>query len=130
MVWMPKFLKAVIFSHKPFDRRKYPRTSPFKEIECSLIYEEMGQKKEIPLYVMNVSRVGMLVSTDEVKIYPATPAQIKFKPASRPEPVLIAAHIVRTYRRKKLRYYYSGLEFNDSEDKNVASLLDLISKAK
>jgi len=130
MIWMPKFIRSVFYSHKPFDRRRYSRSSPYRELECSLLYEETGEKKEIPLLVMNVSKVGMLVSTNEVKIYPETPVRIKFKPASQPEPALITAQIVRTFRRKGIRFYYSGVEFEDANDKNVGLLLDLVSKAK
>lgn len=128
MVWMPFFLKRILYSHKPFDRRMHPRSFPKQEIECSCIRDEFGQKVESPLVIINVSRAGMLVSTNEAKIYPHTPIQVKFKAPSLAEPILVDAEIVRTYRRKDMRFYYSGLKFTDRNDKNVQLLLDTLLK--
>jgi hypothetical protein len=70
------------------------------------------------------------VCTDEKKVYTGTKAQVKLKSSAGREPLFINAEIVRTYRRKSMPFYYSGLEFEDQNEKNIQLLLDLLSEIK
>ena len=109
-----------------FNRRKGDRFTSFCSIECMCIYKESGRQIECSPYIKDISKGGLLLMTNENKIYPDTQVEIRVKLPNRQEAVSVQGKIVRTYRRETGVWYYSGVEFQNKKDKNIQLLLDFV----
>jgi hypothetical protein len=121
---IPRFLRRYFFNIKPFDRRRHERFPSAKEIDCICSYDNFGQKTEVALLVMNVSKGGLLACTDQIKIYPGKEVEIKFKPHDSGSSFCVKAKVVRTLRRRDQQIYYSGFKFLDSNQKDIQAFIN------
>jgi len=126
MKLIPRPLRKAVFGLKPFDRRKHPRLKPDKEIPCFCVYEDSNQRLEFPVEIMNISKGGSLIITSEYKVYPGTKVELKFKPPLQQEFSIIKGKILRTFRPRHQYIYYSGIKFDEGNEKNIQLLIDSV----
>lgn len=115
----------LFYRFRPFNRRRAPRFEPYRLIECTCVYLSDGQRQESLSEIVNVSRVGLLLVTNEKKIYPKTEVEIHI---DLPFGKIILLHgvIVWTQRKHSQSWYYSGVELHDSEKKGIDELIHFV----
>ena len=114
---------------RPFNRRRYIRLEPRQVIKCVSIYMDAGLPVECPSEIINVSRIGLLLMTNENKIYPRTEVKIKLRLPVYLEEISISGVVVRTFRRHLQSWYHSGVKVKRS-DPGIKLLVDFASGKK
>lgn len=125
---MQKKFIQFIRKFSPFNRRQHPRFETNRSIKIVCIYAQSGQKLDYSAEIVNISKAGILIMTNENKIYPKTEVEFRFQLPSRKEPISIHGRVLRTYRRHMQNCYYSGVEFKNKEEEGVGLLLDFVLK--
>ncbi|MDD2689944.1 MAG: PilZ domain-containing protein [Candidatus Omnitrophica bacterium] len=113
----------------PLNRRRYPRLEPRQVIKCVCAYMDRGLPVECPAEIIDVSRGGLLLMTNENKIYPHTELKIKFRLPIYLEELSISGVVVRTFRRHLQSWYHSGIKVKKS-DPGIKLLVDFASGKK
>ena len=126
---MKRKVERFIRRLKPFDRRRFPRIKTHPPVQCIVRYLEKDEKKEGTVYINDVSRGGLLLSSND-KIYPQTQVMVLVQLPSRPQPLSIQGEVLRTYRRGLDDWYYSGVKFTRPQEEDVLLLLDFVAQLR
>lgn len=123
---MTRGLMRLLRRFGPFNRRRYPRIEPHQMIKCTCIYADSGHPVECPSEILDVSRIGLLLMTNENKIYPHTEVEVRLQLPSHAETISIHGKVVRTYRRHLQSWYHSGIKVKKN-DPGIKLLVDFAS---
>jgi len=99
-------------------------------IECKCVYLNGGQEQESLSEIVNVSWGGILLLTNEKKIYPKTDVEIRVQLPFESEIISLRGFIVWTHRKHEQSWYYSGVQLHDPRQKGVETLLRFITGEK
>lgn len=113
----------------PLNRRRYARLEPRQVIKCTCNYMDRGLPVECPAEIIDVSRIGLLLMTNENKIYPHTEVKIRFRLPIYLEEISVSGTVVRTFRRHLQSWYHSGIKVKKSNP-GIKLLIDFVSGKK
>ncbi len=109
-----------------FNRRRYVRYKPQELLECICEYTRLGQTIELKAEVVNISQAGVLLITDEHKIFPDYILTMKFTLPSRKEAIVVRGTVLRTFRRRAERWYFSAVAFQDNQEEALQQILAFV----
>ena len=114
---------------KPFDRRRHKRLVPnYHPIKCNCVYTESGKNIQFPAEIIDASKSGLKLMTNENKIYPNTELTVCFVLPPSEKVLSVHGTIVRTYGVYFAELYYSGVKLDDENEESIRLLLDFILK--
>jgi len=107
------------------ERRTFRRYQ-LDHFRCICIYTDHDKEIRHPVVVVDISEGGLLMITENVKIYPDTPVTIELKYPETDDVILLTGVIVRTYRREHGMFYRSGVEFKGMDKEKIKQVIKTI----